>query len=124
MKKIFTAACSDPPTPPATTPGAAPEIPTASLKTVTPTRVRTVDAGLLQLAGPGADEPGHGRSSSGGGPDATSPLNPHQVAGAAPCLNNWHLIVAHAALTSLPRVVLLVIAQRRIIAAVTNGAVT
>lgn len=59
----------------------------------------------------------------GGGADATLPLNLYQVAGAALYLNNWHLIFAYVALMSLPMVLVFVIAQRRIIAGITSGAV-
>jgi raffinose/stachyose/melibiose transport system permease protein len=59
----------------------------------------------------------------GGGPDATLPLNLYQVASAALYLNNWHLIFAYVVLMSLPMIVVFVIAQRRIIAGITNGAV-
>jgi raffinose/stachyose/melibiose transport system permease protein len=59
----------------------------------------------------------------GGGADATLPLNLYQVASAALYLNNWHLIFAYVVLMSLPMVVVFVIAQRRIIAGITNGAV-
>ncbi|RAG86453.1 carbohydrate ABC transporter permease [Streptacidiphilus pinicola] len=59
----------------------------------------------------------------GGGPDATLPLNLYQVASAALYLNNWHLIFAYVALMSLPMVAVFVVAQRRIISGITNGAV-
>jgi len=59
----------------------------------------------------------------GGGADATLPLNLYQVASAALYLNNWHLIFAYVALMSLPMVAVFVVAQRRIIAGITSGAV-
>lgn len=59
----------------------------------------------------------------GGGTNATLPLNLYQVANAALYLNNWHLIFAYVALMSLPMVVVFVVAQRRIIAGITSGAV-
>jgi raffinose/stachyose/melibiose transport system permease protein len=59
----------------------------------------------------------------GGGADATLPLGLYQVAGAALYLNNWHLIFAYVALMSLPMVAVFVIAQRRIVAGITSGAV-
>jgi raffinose/stachyose/melibiose transport system permease protein len=59
----------------------------------------------------------------GGGADATLPLNLYQVASAALYLNNWHLIFAYVALMSLPMVAVFVIAQRRIVAGITSGAV-
>ncbi len=59
----------------------------------------------------------------GGGADATLPLNLYQVASAALYLDNWHLIFAYVTLMSLPMVLVFVIAQRRIIAGITSGAV-
>jgi raffinose/stachyose/melibiose transport system permease protein len=59
----------------------------------------------------------------GGGADATLPLNLYQVASAALYLNNWHLIFAYVVLMSLPMIVVFVVAQRRIIAGITSGAV-
>jgi raffinose/stachyose/melibiose transport system permease protein len=59
----------------------------------------------------------------GGGSDATLPLNLYQVASAALYLNNWHLIFAYVVLMSLPMVVVFVVAQRRIVAGITSGAV-
>jgi raffinose/stachyose/melibiose transport system permease protein len=59
----------------------------------------------------------------GGGADATLPLNLYQVASAALYLDNWHLIFAYVALMSLPMILVFVIAQRRVIAGITSGAV-
>jgi raffinose/stachyose/melibiose transport system permease protein len=45
------------------------------------------------------------------------------VASAGLYLNNWHLIFTYVILMSLPLVVVLAVAQRRIIAGITSGAV-
>ncbi|MFE7764094.1 carbohydrate ABC transporter permease [Streptomyces sp. NPDC057438] len=59
----------------------------------------------------------------GGGDKATLPLNLYQVASAQLYLNNWHLIFAYVVMMSLPMVAVFVIAQRRIVAGITSGAV-
>lgn len=59
----------------------------------------------------------------GGGEKATLPLNLYQVANAQLYLNNWHLVFAYVVMMSLPMVAVFVIAQRRIIAGITSGAV-
>ncbi|MGI5430732.1 carbohydrate ABC transporter permease [Streptomyces sp. CA-179760] len=59
----------------------------------------------------------------GGGEKATLPLNLYQVASAQLYLNNWHLIFAYVVMMSLPMVAVFVIAQRRIVAGITSGAV-
>jgi raffinose/stachyose/melibiose transport system permease protein len=53
----------------------------------------------------------------------TLPLNLFQVASAGLYLNNWHLIFMYVLLMSLPLLVVFVVAQRRIIAGITSGAV-
>jgi raffinose/stachyose/melibiose transport system permease protein len=58
-----------------------------------------------------------------GGRMDTLPLNLFRVASAGLYLNNWHLIFAYVILMSLPLVVVFVVAQRRIIAGITSGAV-
>ncbi|MEV4277511.1 carbohydrate ABC transporter permease [Actinoplanes xinjiangensis] len=58
-----------------------------------------------------------------GGRVDTLPLNLFQVAGAGLYLNNWHLIFAYVILMSLPLVVTFALAQRKIIAGITSGAV-
>jgi raffinose/stachyose/melibiose transport system permease protein len=58
-----------------------------------------------------------------GGRLDTLPLNLFRVAGAGLYLNNWHLIFGYVVLMSLPLVVLLAVAQRRIISGITSGAV-
>ncbi|MEV0456701.1 carbohydrate ABC transporter permease [Catellatospora methionotrophica] len=58
-----------------------------------------------------------------GGRLDTLPLNLFRVASAGLYLNNWHLIFAYVILMSLPLVVLLAIAQRKIISGITSGAV-
>ncbi|MFI7542117.1 carbohydrate ABC transporter permease [Actinoplanes sp. NPDC049599] len=58
-----------------------------------------------------------------GGRLDTLPLNLFRVASAGLYLNNWHLIFAYVILMSLPLVVVLAVAQRRIIAGITSGAV-
>ncbi|SEC56224.1 carbohydrate ABC transporter membrane protein 2, CUT1 family [Amycolatopsis tolypomycina] len=58
-----------------------------------------------------------------GGRLDTLPLNLFRVASAGLYLNNWHLIFAYVVLMSLPLVVVLAVAQRKIIAGITSGAV-
>lgn len=59
----------------------------------------------------------------GGGSKATLPLNLYQVASAQLYLNNWHLIFAYVVMMSLPMVAVFVVAQRRVVAGITSGAV-
>ncbi|MFJ9901110.1 carbohydrate ABC transporter permease [Streptomyces sp. NPDC091280] len=59
----------------------------------------------------------------GGGAKATLPLNLYQVANAQLYLNNWHLIFAYVVMMSLPMVAVFVVAQRRVVAGITSGAV-
>jgi raffinose/stachyose/melibiose transport system permease protein len=58
-----------------------------------------------------------------GGRMDTLPLNLFQVASAGVYLNNWNLIFAYVVLMSIPLLVVFAIAQRRIIAGITGGAV-
>lgn len=58
-----------------------------------------------------------------GGRMDTLPLNLFQVASAGVYLNNWNLIFAYVVLMSIPLLVVFVVAQRRIIAGITGGAV-
>ncbi|SEU35152.1 carbohydrate ABC transporter permease [Nonomuraea wenchangensis] len=58
-----------------------------------------------------------------GGRLDTLPLNLFQVANAGLYLNNWHLIFAYIILMSLPLLVVLAVAQRKIISGITGGAV-
>ncbi len=58
-----------------------------------------------------------------GGRLDTLPLNLFQVASAGLYLDNWHLIFAYVVLMSLPLLVVFVVAQRKIIAGITSGAV-
>jgi raffinose/stachyose/melibiose transport system permease protein len=58
-----------------------------------------------------------------GGRIDTLPLNLFRVASAGLYLNNWHLIFAYVVLMSLPLIVVLAVAQRRIISGLTSGAV-
>ena len=58
-----------------------------------------------------------------GGRMDTLPLNLFQVASAGLYLNNWHLIFTYVLLMSLPLLIVFVVAQRRIIAGITSGAV-
>ncbi|MBV1855206.1 carbohydrate ABC transporter permease [Catellatospora tritici] len=58
-----------------------------------------------------------------GGRLDTLPLNLFRVASAGLYLNNWHLIFAYVILMSLPLVVVLAVAQRKIISGITSGAV-
>jgi raffinose/stachyose/melibiose transport system permease protein len=58
-----------------------------------------------------------------GGRMDTLPLNLFQVASAGLYLNNWHLIFMYVLLMSLPLLVVFVVAQRKIIAGITSGAV-
>jgi raffinose/stachyose/melibiose transport system permease protein len=58
-----------------------------------------------------------------GGRLDTLPLNLFRVASAGLYLNNWHLIFAYVILMSLPLIVIFAVAQRRIIAGITSGAV-
>lgn len=59
----------------------------------------------------------------GGGDAATLPLNLYKVATVTVYLKTWNLIFASIVLTSLPLVVLFLVAQRRIISGITAGAV-
>ncbi|WP_158850315.1 carbohydrate ABC transporter permease [Saccharothrix deserti] len=58
-----------------------------------------------------------------GGRIDTLPLNLFRVASAGLYLNNWHLIFAYVVLMSLPLVIVLAVAQRKIISGITSGAV-
>jgi raffinose/stachyose/melibiose transport system permease protein len=58
-----------------------------------------------------------------GGRMDTLPLNLFQVASAGLYLNNWHLIFVYVLMMSLPLLVVFVVAQRKIIAGITSGAV-
>jgi raffinose/stachyose/melibiose transport system permease protein len=58
-----------------------------------------------------------------GGRVDTLPLNLFRVASAGLYLNNWHLIFAYVILMSLPLIAVFAVAQRRIIAGITGGAV-
>ncbi|MGP4096834.1 carbohydrate ABC transporter permease [Nonomuraea sp. KM90] len=58
-----------------------------------------------------------------GGRVDTLPLNLFQVANAGLYLNNWHLIFAYIILMSVPLLVVFAVAQRKIIAGITGGAV-
>ena len=58
-----------------------------------------------------------------GGRLDTLPLNLYQVASSGLYLQNWHLIFAYIILMSLPLLITFMIAQRKIIAGVTSGAV-
>jgi raffinose/stachyose/melibiose transport system permease protein len=58
-----------------------------------------------------------------GGRMDTLPLNLFQVASAGLYLNNWHLIFVYVLMMSLPLLVVFVLAQRKIIAGITSGAV-
>ncbi|GIF25566.1 raffinose/stachyose/melibiose transport system permease protein [Actinoplanes tereljensis] len=58
-----------------------------------------------------------------GGRLDTLPLNLFRVASAGLYLNNWHLIFAYVILMSLPLIALFAVAQRKIIAGITGGAV-
>lgn len=51
------------------------------------------------------------------------PLNLYNVASAGLYLNNWHLIFAYIILMSLPLLIVFAVAQRKIIAGITGGAV-
>ncbi len=58
-----------------------------------------------------------------GGSLDTLPLNLFQVASAGLYLNNWHLIFAYVLVMSIPLLVVFAVAQRKIIAGITSGAV-
>ncbi|MFC0107764.1 carbohydrate ABC transporter permease [Kibdelosporangium aridum] len=58
-----------------------------------------------------------------GGRLDTLPLNLFSVASAGLYLNNWHLIFTYVVLMSVPLIVVLAIAQRKIISGITSGAV-
>jgi raffinose/stachyose/melibiose transport system permease protein len=58
-----------------------------------------------------------------GGRMDTLPLNLFQVASAGLYQNNWNLIFAYVILMSLPLLVIFVVAQRKIVAGITGGAV-
>ncbi len=59
----------------------------------------------------------------GGGRTHTLPLNLFQVASQSLYVNNWNLIFAYVILMSLPLLVVFTVAQRKIIAGITSGAV-
>lgn len=59
----------------------------------------------------------------GSGDRATLPLNLFKVASAQLYLNNWHLVFAYVVIMSLPMVAVFLVAQRRIVAGITSGAV-
>jgi raffinose/stachyose/melibiose transport system permease protein len=59
----------------------------------------------------------------GGSSTSTLPLNLFAVASAGLYLNNWNLIFGYVILMTLPLLVVFVVAQRRIIAGITSGAV-
>jgi len=59
----------------------------------------------------------------GGSQTSTLPLNLFKVASAGLYLNNWNLIFAYVILMTLPLLIVFVVAQRRIIAGITSGAV-
>ncbi len=59
----------------------------------------------------------------GGADTSTLPLNLFQVASVAQYVNSWNLIFAYVVLMSLPMVVAFMVAQRRIVAGITAGAV-
>lgn len=59
----------------------------------------------------------------GGGEAATLPLNLYKVASSQLYLNNWHLVFAYVVVMSLPMVALFLVAQRKIVAGITSGAV-
>ncbi|CAG7612516.1 carbohydrate ABC transporter permease [Actinacidiphila bryophytorum] len=59
----------------------------------------------------------------GSGERATLPLNLFKVASAQLYLNNWHLVFAYVVIMSLPMVAVFLVAQRRIVAGITGGAV-
>jgi raffinose/stachyose/melibiose transport system permease protein len=59
----------------------------------------------------------------GGSSTSTLPLNLFKVASAGLYLNNWNLIFAYVILMTLPLLVVFIVAQRRIIAGITSGAV-
>ena len=58
-----------------------------------------------------------------GGRVDTLPLNLFEVASAGLYLNNWNLIFVYVVLMSLPLLAVFVVAQRKIISGITNGAV-
>ncbi|MEU6715786.1 carbohydrate ABC transporter permease [Nonomuraea sp. NPDC046802] len=58
-----------------------------------------------------------------GGRLDTLPLNLFRVASAGLYLDNWHLIFSYVLLMSLPLIVVFAVAQRKIIAGITSGAV-
>ena len=59
----------------------------------------------------------------GGSNTSTLPLNLFKVASAGLYLNNWNLIFAYVILMTLPLLIVFIVAQRRIIAGITSGAV-
>jgi raffinose/stachyose/melibiose transport system permease protein len=59
----------------------------------------------------------------GGSSTSTLPLNLFKVASAGLYLNNWNLIFAYVILMTLPLLIVFIVAQRRIIAGITSGAV-
>jgi raffinose/stachyose/melibiose transport system permease protein len=59
----------------------------------------------------------------GGSQTSTLPLNLFKVASAGLYLNNWNLIFAYVILMTLPLLIVFIVAQRRIIAGITSGAV-
>lgn len=58
-----------------------------------------------------------------GGRLDTLPLNLYQVASSGLYLQNWHLIFAYIILMSLPLLITFIVAQRKIVAGITSGAV-
>jgi raffinose/stachyose/melibiose transport system permease protein len=58
-----------------------------------------------------------------GGPVTTLPLGLFNVASQSQYVKNWNLIFAYVVIMSIPMIVTFLIAQRRIIAGVTSGAV-
>jgi len=59
----------------------------------------------------------------GGSNTSTLPLNLFKVASSGIYLNNWNLIFAYVILMTLPLLIVFILAQRRIIAGITSGAI-
>jgi raffinose/stachyose/melibiose transport system permease protein len=59
----------------------------------------------------------------GGSNTSTLPLNLLKVASSGIYLNNWNLIFAYVILMTLPLLIVFILAQRRIIAGITSGAI-
>jgi raffinose/stachyose/melibiose transport system permease protein len=59
----------------------------------------------------------------GGGKTTTLQLNLFQIASSNLYQNNWNLIFAYVVISSLPLLVVFIVAQRRIISGITGGAV-